>query len=143
MPIYKIICRYVYISADMPICQCKKMISDICRYLYRQDICRINRPIFISVTLYTTLEPVCMVHGYKVFWHKRSILGWFQSYKRARVYWPPGGCMNVNTLTGSIFVSWNRYQSDDISQEFCPTNFESVRFVFCPQKKSFPRANLS
>ena len=27
----------------------------------------------------TTLEPAYMVHGYKVFWHIRSVFGWSQS----------------------------------------------------------------
>ena len=29
--------------------------------------------------LVSTLEPAFMVHGYKVFWHIRSVFGWSQS----------------------------------------------------------------
>ena len=65
MPIYQVICRSAYLSADiadMPIWRYEKMISAICRYFYQQYICRIYRPIFLSVALKELLKKFPQPH---------------------------------------------------------------------------------
>ena len=44
-------------------------------YQSYKELYLISTVLKLAVSL-STLEPACMVHGYKVFWHIRSVFGW-------------------------------------------------------------------
>ena len=54
--------------------------TDLAKLVTRRQQClSVDETLCLLAAYFDTLEPACMVHGYKVFWHIRSDFGWSQS----------------------------------------------------------------